>query len=79
MEDIDVIRSGEFGGFASREAQVVNATARGLGSYATLTEILEFDQSRRDVINAERYGYPAGTPSSQIGEDLAAKSILNRM
>lgn len=72
MEHLDVILSGEFGGFISRASQLANTAARGLGAHATLAEVTAFDQLRRDEVNAAYFGYPAGTPSSQIGYDLGS-------
>ena len=61
----------ESGGFENRESQERNTAFRGMESDATLEEVNAYDQLERDIVNAEHFGYPLGTPSSEIGRDLA--------
>ncbi|MEO8105628.1 MAG: hypothetical protein ABI602_04835 [Candidatus Saccharibacteria bacterium] len=58
------------GDFPTREAQLANTAFRGMEPDATLDEVLAHDQMEADVVNAEHFDYPLGTPSREIGHEL---------
>ncbi len=64
-------QSKQFGGFPTQEAQQVNTSYRGMKPDATVEEVNAYDQAQRDLVNAEHFGYPVGTPSVEIGRDLS--------
>lgn len=59
-----------YGGFPSRESQLANTAFRGMESDASLQEVLEYEQAEQDLVNAAHFGYPVGTPSSEIALEL---------
>lgn len=66
----DKNKNTEYGGFPSKEAQEKNTSHRGMEPDATVEEVNAHDQLEQDILNAEHFGYPLGTPSHVIGKDL---------